>query len=235
MIVIPGLDIKGGKCAYPEGTNGIGAIENPVAAAQAFANEGFRRIHVTDLDAVAGSGTNIASLRELLHDAPIPAQVSANVNNEFQIEQLLDAGATWIVLGNRAIENESWLEEMAESFPERLILHANVRERYVVSNGWTRAIRKEVCSFSEELSTIPLAALLITAVDEMDRSASASEISMIEDVVEVLSLPLMTYGGVLSLEDLRALEHRGASAAVMGSNLYPDLIDFHAVVTEFAE
>src|SRR5690606_21641046 len=92
-------------------------IDDPVAVARDWIHTGFNRLHVVDLDAATGRGSNASVVRQILHESTVPVQVGGGVRDESQIERMLDDGATWVVVGTRAVEDQPWREEMAHQFP----------------------------------------------------------------------------------------------------------------------
>jgi phosphoribosylformimino-5-aminoimidazole carboxamide ribotide isomerase len=193
---------------------------------------GFTRLHIVDLDAATGRGHNHEIIREMLRDATVPVQVGGGVREESRIEQLLEQGASWVVVGTRAIDDEAWRRDMAHAFPGRLIVAADVRERNVVTRGWAETSNIHVLDFVSELAQLPLAGVLVTAVHLEGRMAG-TDLSLMEDVAETSAWPVFASGGVTSLDDMRALEHRGLSGAVLGMALYTGALDARRLAEEF--
>lgn len=235
MIAIPAVDLRGGKCVQLVGGDYDAEkvrLDDPPSVARDWVREGFSRLHVVDLDAATGRGRNNDIIREILHNAGVPVQVGGGVRDESHIERLLDEGAEWVVVGTRAVEDEDWRGEMAHRFPGRLIIAADVRERLVVTKGWAETSRLNVIDFVEELSGLPLGGVLVTAV-HLEGQMQGTDLPLMEDVAEACAWPVYASGGVSSLEDMRALEHRGLAGAVLGMALYTGAIDPRRLAEEF--
>jgi phosphoribosylformimino-5-aminoimidazole carboxamide ribotide isomerase len=235
MIAIPAVDLRGGKCVQLVGGDYDEEkvrLDDPVAVARDWVREGFTRLHVVDLDAATGRGQNNEVIREILRNADVPVQVGGGVRDEYRIERLLEEGAEWVVVGTRAVEDEDWRAEMAHRFPGRLVIAADVRERLVVTKGWAETSRLNVVDFVEELSQLPLAGVLVTAV-HLEGKMEGTDLPLMEDVAEACAWPVFASGGVTSLEDMRALEHRGLAGAVLGMALYTGAIDPRRLAEEF--
>lgn len=235
MIAIPAVDLRGGKCVQLVGGDYDAEkvrLDDPPSVARDWVREGFSRLHVVDLDAATGRGYNDDVVREILHDAGVPVQVGGGVRDDSRIERLLDEGAQWVVVGTRAVEDEDWRGEMAHRFPGRLIIAADVRERLVVTKGWAETSRLNVIDFVEELSGLPLGGVLVTAV-HLEGQMQGTDLPLMEDVAEACAWPVYASGGVSSLEDMRALEHRGLAGAVLGMALYTGAIDPRRLAEEF--
>jgi len=230
MIAIPAVDLRGGKCVQLVGGDYDAEkirLDDPASVARDWVREGFNRLHVVDLDAATGRGRNDEVIREILRTAGVPVQVGGGVRDESRIERLLDEGAEYVVVGTRAVEDEDWRRDMAHQFPGRLIVAADVRERYVVTKGWATTSRLNVVDFVEELSVLPLAGVLVTAV-HLEGKMEGTDLPLMEDVAEASAWP-----GVTSLDDMRALEHRGLAGAVLGMALYTGAIDPRRLAEEF--
>ncbi|MEQ1691383.1 MAG: 1-(5-phosphoribosyl)-5-[(5-phosphoribosylamino)methylideneamino] imidazole-4-carboxamide isomerase [Gemmatimonas sp.] len=237
MIVIPAVDLRGGYCVQLVGGDFADErvrLEDPGAVAREWARIGFPRLHVVDLDAATARGANTGVIRELLRDATVPVQVGGGVRDEWQIERLLDDGATWVVVGTRAVEDEHWRVEMTTRFPGKLIIAADVRERVVVTNGWTATSHLDVVDFVESLRALPLGGILVTAVHK-EGQMSGTDLPLMDAVADASAWPVFASGGVTTMDDLRALEHRGLAGAVLGMALYTGALDARRIIEEFGE
>ena len=236
MIVIPAVDLREGACVQLVGgsyANEQVRLENPLEVARGWARAGFTRLHVVDLDAATGRGNNAAIVRDMLGEVPANIQVGGGVRSGDTIEKLLDEGATWVVLGTRALEEPEWLAGTASSFPGQLIVAADVRERQIVTRGWARTLLRTVLDAIEQLNDIPLGGVLVTAVHREGQLAG-TDLFLMEDVAELSVHPVIASGGISTVSDLRELSDRGIAAAVVGMALYTGALDARSVAEEFA-
>ena len=238
MIVIPAVDLRDGACVQLVGGEYAEEkvrLDDPLAVAREWARLGFRRLHVVDLDAATGRGSNAATVAEIVrHGGFDVVQVGGGVRDENAIERLLDAGASAVVVGTRALEDPDWLREMADRYPHEIVLAADVRERRIVTRGWTQTLPRIVTDVVEELHDLPLAAVMVTAVHK-EGQMQGTDLPLMEDVVEASHVPVFASGGVSSASDLRALQDRGVAGAIVGMALYTGALDPRAVIEEFHE
>ena len=235
MIVIPAVDLREGACVQLVGgeySREQVRLDDPVWVARAWSQQGFRRLHVVDLDAATGRGENRALIRDILALGEFEVQVGGGVRSIDRIEQLLDAGAARVVLGTRALEEPDWLAEMAGLFPGELIVAADVRDRRIVTRGWARTLPRHVLDTVSELDDLPLAGVMVTAVHKEGRLAGP-DLALMEDIVEATGLPVLASGGIATPADLRALEHRGVAGAIVGMALYTGALEPRAIAQEF--
>lgn len=235
MIVIPAIDLREGACVQLVGGEYAKEqvrLDDPVWVARTWAQQGFRRLHVVDLDAATGRGENRALVRDLLSLGELEVQVGGGVRSAERIEELLDAGASRVVLGTRALEEPDWLAAMTSLFPGELIVAADVRDRRIVTRGWARTLPRHVLDTVSELDDLPLAGVMVTAVHKEGRLAGP-DLALMEDIVEATHLPVLASGGIAAPGDLRALEHRGVSGAIIGMALYTGALEPRAIAQEF--
>ena len=209
-------------------------LDDPIDVARTWSRYGFARLHVVDLDATLGRGSNVVLVRELLDRGTAETQVGGELRTAEQVEEVLAAGARYAILGSRALQDEAWLAEVAAAYPGELIVAAEVRHRRIVSPAWSRIVVRDVFDLLESLDGVPLGGLLVTPADH-EATLQSSDLSLIEDIVDVAGCPVFAAGGVTCIDELYALQNRGVSAAVIGAALYNGSLDPWAVAQEFSE
>jgi phosphoribosylformimino-5-aminoimidazole carboxamide ribotide isomerase len=203
-----------------------------VEVAQRWLDMGFAALHVVDLDAATGQGSNRGLVEELLRLPDAEVQLGGGLREEEDIRRWLEAGATRVVLGTRAVEDRDWLERMAFRFSGRLVVAADARGRQVVTHGWSRTLEQDVGALVASLEELPLAAVLVTAVHREGRM-QGTDFALLQELVAVTRHPLQASGGIASVEELRQLDKAGVAAAVLGMALYTGSLEASAVAEEF--
>lgn len=237
MIAIPVVDLREGACVQLIG----GAfdaervrLEDPVAVARNFVHQGFARLHVVDLDAALGRGSNEHVVREILREVDVEVQVGGGVRTEERIERLLADGAARVVIGTRAFEDWWWLEEMTGKFADTIIVAADVYARRVVTRGWTHVTARSVLDAVDDLNALDVAGILVTAIHR-GGTMQGADLPLMEDVAAQSESPVYAGGGIGTIGDLRDLADRGVAACVIGMALYTGAVDPRLVVEEFGE
>lgn len=261
MQVIPAIDLRDGACVQLVGGSYADErirVPDPLAVAQKWASCGFRRIHLVDLDGATGRGSNRETVKQILgacsmngqcvpsveaqsaegNDSPyapsVKVQCGGGVRDLETIDELLAAGASEVVLGTKAIENRSWLEKAAVRYPNKIIVAADARGRRLVTRGWSETVSRDVADFVEELRSLPLAAILVTAVDREGRM-EGPDLKLMEELASRSGLPLQASGGVRSVPDIRKLADIGVGAAIIGMALYTATLEPQTIIEEFPE
>jgi phosphoribosylformimino-5-aminoimidazole carboxamide ribotide isomerase len=235
MRVFPAIDLQGGACVQWIG--GVPDAEkirlpDPAEVARRWKAAGFKALHVVDLDAALGTGSNAGVIASILKDSGLEAAVGGGVRDADGIQRLLDLGASKVIVGTRALEDPRWLEEVAFQFPGKLILAADARGRQVVSRGWTRTLSQDVAALIAGVDPLPLAAVLVTAVHVEGREGG-TDLGLMSELVEATGHPLYASGGIASMDELRKLASAGVAGAVLGMALYTGKIDAKAAAREF--
>jgi phosphoribosylformimino-5-aminoimidazole carboxamide ribotide isomerase len=237
VIAIPAVDLRDGACVQLVGGSYKQErvrLDNPVEVARSWERYGFNRLHVVDLDAATERGSNIGVVRVLLTEAGIPVQVGGGVRSGDLVEELLEAGAAQVIVGTRAIEEPEWIAELAARHPGEIIVACDVRERRVTTRGWSRTMPVDILDVVDELNGLALGGLLVTAVHR-EGQMQGTDLPLMEDVAETSNFPVFASGGVATMQDLRALEHRGLAGVVIGMALYTGALDPVSVAGEFSE
>ena len=209
-------------------------VDDPVTLARHLIATGFGRLHIRDLDAESDRATDRDLLRDVLRHACVPVQVSGGMHDGGAVSAVLAEGADWVIVGKRGVEDPDWLLELAARAPGRIILAAEFRDRQLVTVGWATRTRRTFIDLVSEIDHAPLAALLLTAV-QMEGRTPSTDLTLIEDAVDAAPWAVIASGGIGSMLDLRNLEARGVSAAVLGVEFSTGGIDGRALAEEFAE
>ena len=228
MKVFAAIDLRDGAAVQLVGGDPADErirLPDPAATAVRWLGEGFRHLHVVDLDAALGSGSNAPAIRAVAAAARTgnggraSLQVGGGLRDEDVIRATLDLGADRAIVGTRAVEDRAWLESAAAAFPGRLVVAADVRGGHVVTRGWTEATGLPAPGFLAGLADLPLAAVLVTDVSREGRQEGI-DARLFRRLVAASPHPLQAAGGIAGRDDLMALRDAGADGAVLGMALY---------------
>jgi phosphoribosylformimino-5-aminoimidazole carboxamide ribotide isomerase len=223
MIVIPAVDLQQNSLALPSGRTPAG---HSVEVARNLADMGFRRLHVVESD------SGWPAVEDIVRDTSASVQVGG-VGTTTDIERLLRAGVDHVIVGDRGIEEPEWLADIAELYAGAIAVATDVRDRRVVRRGWVRRLPVDILDVVDELNALPLRELLVS-LRIPDGGPGIGDLSLLEDVAEHSRCPVSVVGAVTSVNDLRALEHRGlATVIIEAERLLTGAIDGRRVAQEF--
>jgi phosphoribosylformimino-5-aminoimidazole carboxamide ribotide isomerase len=229
MIVLPAVDLREGRCVQLVGgdyANEAIRLDDPAAVARDWIRRGFPWLHLVDLDAATGRGSNQAIIEDIVREAltlGAQVQVGGGIRSVETIGTWLDAGASRVVVGTRALEDPTWLAEAVSEYPERIVVAADVRERKIVTRGWATTLSLDVLDALERMDELELAGVLVTAVHK-EGQMQGTDLRLMEDVADASPWPVFASGGVGGIGDLRALADTGVAGCVVGMALYTEAL-----------
>ena len=235
MMVLPAIDLREGACVQLVG--GRYDAErirhaDPVAVARMWRDSGLRRIHVVDLDAATGRGSNAEVVRALLAEPGLSLQVGGGVRDAAAIGELIAAGAARVVVGTRAIEDPVWLAATAAAYPDRIVVAADVRGRRITTHGWARDGGPGIDAYLELIQALPLAGVLVTAVHR-EGALAGTDLELMRGIAAASRFELQASGGITRLNELRELAAAGIAAAILGMALYTGALAAADIVEAF--
>ncbi|MYE84541.1 MAG: 1-(5-phosphoribosyl)-5-[(5-phosphoribosylamino)methylideneamino]imidazole-4-carboxamide isomerase [Gammaproteobacteria bacterium] len=237
MIVIPAIDIQGGRCVQlKQGIQDSASVygDDPVAMVERWKSRGARRIHVVDLDgAFAGARVHGHVVERIAAAAgDVPVQVGGGVRTAESIKRYLDAGVSQVIVGTRAIEDPPFLARMAERFPGRVILGLDARAGRAATAGWDETSETGAVEFAASVADLPLFAIVFTDI-ERDGMLTGVNTEATAAVAAAGGVPVIASGGVRDLDDIRRLKALGLGedallGVIAGSSLYEGTLDLKA-------
>lgn len=236
MILLPAVDLRSGRAVQLVGGE-LGServdLPDPLAVATRFVTQGFRALHVIDLDAAFGTGSNAGVIEELVHEVGVPVQVGGGVRSLEVATRYLGVGVKRVIVGTRAVEDPAWLTELATNWPGRVSVSLDTKDGEVLTRGWTAAAPGGLQGTLARLSGLPLASVIVTDVSREGRLAGVNG-ALYQGLVATTPHELYAAGGIKELADLRLLEDAGVAGAVLGMSLYEGTLDAEAAIKEFA-
>jgi phosphoribosylformimino-5-aminoimidazole carboxamide ribonucleotide (ProFAR) isomerase len=226
MIIVPSV-----RLTHPDLTPARSA--DPKALIHDWEWLGFQRAHLIEPAASERRPLMRHQAEDLLPDLHIEVEVAGNIQSADDIEALIGAGASRVVLGSRAIDEPEWLASVASAFPNSLVVETAARERRVRSRGWLRTLPIDVRDLVDDLSSLPLAALQIRF--DPDVTPDHGDLSLIEDLAERSRIPVEVSGGAQSLTSLRDLEFRGAAATIIDAEHLASALDEQTLARSFVD
>jgi len=235
MIAAPAVDLLGGRCVQLVGGRAEDervSLPDPVAVAERWWADGFRVLHVVDLDAALGSGSNADLVRDVLRSTPALTQMGGGLRDEAAVDRALEAGADRVVVGTRAVDDPEWLRALVEARPGRVVVAADVRDGIVLRKGWTEASALRIDELLRRLDGLPLAGVLCTDVAR-EGKLGGIDLATATATVAATTHPVWISGGVTTMDELHGLASAGAAGAVLGMALYTGALDAGAVAAAY--
>ena len=230
MIVIPAIDLRGGRCVrLHQGRSDRETVfsDDPVAVALQWKELGAERLHVVDLDgAFAGEPRQSALVGKIVAAmAPVPVEVGGGLRSLKDVETALEIGARWAVVGTRAALDRAFLSDVCGRHAGRIIVAVDAKGERVAVKGWTEVVDDTVVQVGLRARGAGAAALLYTDVSR-DGTEGGPNVEYTATVARDVAMPVLASGGVGRVEDLARLAAvPGIVGTVVGRALYTGAID----------
>ncbi|WP_350257549.1 bifunctional 1-(5-phosphoribosyl)-5-((5-phosphoribosylamino)methylideneamino)imidazole-4-carboxamide isomerase/phosphoribosylanthranilate isomerase PriA [Scrofimicrobium sp. R131] len=223
LTLLPAIDVVDGQAVrLRQGEAGSETVYGaPVEVAADFVAAGAQWIHLVDLDAAFGRGSNLDLLRQIIAQVPINVELSGGIRDQASLEAALECGARRVNLGTAALEDPEWTERAIAQFGDRVAVGLDVRGETLAARGWTR----EGGNLWEVLARLDAAGCARYVVTDVERDGmlSGPNVELLRAVCARTDAPVIASGGVSSLEDLRTLRGLvgdGVEGAIVGKALY---------------
>ena len=221
--LLPAIDVKGGKAVRL--VQGDLAAESqygdPREVALEFLAAGAEWIHLVDLDAAFGIGSNAQLLEEVIKSVDLRVELSGGIRDDESLRRALATGCERVNLGTAALEDPEWTAKVIAEFGDRIAVGLDVRGHTLAARGWTR----EGGDLFETLARLDrdgCARYIVTDVAK-DGTLTGPNLELLREVCAATTKPVVASGGVSTLADLEAIKSLtaiGVEGAIVGKALY---------------
>ena len=221
--LLPAIDVRGGKAVrLVQGElSAESQYGEPIDVAREFVAAGAEWIHLVDLDAAFGIGSNAELLADVIRHVDIKVELSGGIRDDESLRRALATGCERVNLGTAALENPEWTSRVIAEFGNRIAVGLDVRGHTLAARGWTKE-GGNLFETIERLDSDGCSRYIVTDVAK-DGTLQGPNIELLREVCAATSKPVVASGGVSSLEDLRVLRELtsiGVEGAIVGKALY---------------
>ena len=231
MVVIPAIDIKGGRCVrLQQGEMSKETVysEVPEEMAVKWVEKGAERLHLVDLDgAVEGKAVNKEVIRRIVAAVPIPVQLGGGMRDMETIETYLKLGINQVILGTVAYKNPEFLTQTCKDFAGRIILGVDARKDRVAVEGWTEETDMTVTQIAKRFENIGISAIIYTDIHR-DGMSTGPNVEATKMLAQTVVTPVIASGGISGIDDVAKildLEEYGVIGMITGRALYRGTLD----------
>ncbi|CAN2237725.1 HisA Phosphoribosylformimino-5-aminoimidazole carboxamide ribonucleotide (ProFAR) isomerase [actinobacterium SCGC AAA044-D11] len=221
--ILPAIDVRGGRAVRlvqgeldKESNYGL-----PVEVARDFVLQGANWIHLVDLDAAFGIGSNFELIKDVISSVDIKVELSGGIRDDESLERALATGCSRVNLGTIAIENPEWTAKTISRFGDRIAVGLDVRGHTLATRGWTEA-GGDLFEMIAKLDKAGCSRYIVTDVTK-DGTLTGPNLELLQEVCAATRAPIVASGGISVLEDLvelRALTPIGIEGAIVGKAIY---------------
>ena len=234
MLIIPAIDIKDGRCVRLKQGNMQDATvfsEDPAGMARHWLSQGAQRLHVVDLNgATSGKPRNEPVVRKIVEavGAKLPVQLGGGIRDLDTIENYLDLGVSYVVIGTAAVKNPGFLQDACTAFGGHIMVALDAREGKVAVEGWSKMTGHDVLDLARKFENYGVEAIIYTDIGR-DGMLSGVNVDATIKLARELRTPVIASGGLTSLADIEtlcAVESEGITGVITGRAIYQGTLDF---------
>ncbi|GLB66348.1 bifunctional 1-(5-phosphoribosyl)-5-((5-phosphoribosylamino)methylideneamino)imidazole-4-carboxamide isomerase/phosphoribosylanthranilate isomerase PriA [Arthrobacter mangrovi] len=221
--LLPAVDVADGQAVrLVQGEAGSEtSYGDPLDAALAWQNDGAEWVHLVDLDAAFGRGSNIELLQRVVRELNIKVELSGGIRDDASLDRALELGAARVNLGTAALENPEWTAKAIERYGDAIAVGLDVRGTTLAARGWTKE-GGDLWDVLARLEDAGCARYVVTDVTK-DGTLQGPNLDLLKEVASRTAKPVVASGGISSLDDLAALRTlvpHGVEGAIVGKALY---------------
>lgn len=231
VILFPAIDLKDGQCVRLKlGDMAQATVFNdsPAAQARSFEDQGFRYLHVVDLNgAFAGESVNGAAVDAILDAVSFPVQLGGGIRTLADVERWLGKGLARVILGTVAVRDPDLVRAAARRYPGQVAVGIDARGGKVAVEGWAETSELTAVELAKRFEGAGVAAIIYTDIDRDGVLAGINWQSTLE-LAQAVAIPVIASGGLASMDDIRRLaqpDARVLEGAISGRALYDGRID----------
>ena len=235
--IVPSIDLRNGsvvRLKQGDYARQVSYDVDPIATARSFKDAGARWMHIVDLDgAKDGRPVQTQLISKIIAASGLAVEAGGGIRSTDDVRSLLDAGASRVVIGTKAIEDWSWFESLAHdsSFANKLVLALDAKDGVVATRGWTHASGKAAVDIARQISDWPVAAILYTDVSK-DGMLQGPNLTHTRLLAEAGRVPVLASGGVGNIEHIRQLRQLPVWGVIVGRSLYEGTLDLREAIRE---
>ncbi len=223
LVLLPAVDVSDGQAVrLVRGAAGSEtAYGDPAEAALNWQRQGAEWIHLVDLDAAFGRGSNAALLVEVIRRLDVAVELSGGIRDDASLEAALATGAARVNIGTAALEQPDWVRAAIANHGDRIAVGLDVRGTTLAARGWTQQ-GGELFDVLARLDADGCARYVVTDVNK-DGTLTGPNLDLLRSVCDATDRPVVASGGVSSLADLHAIASLapvGVEGAIVGKALY---------------
>jgi phosphoribosylformimino-5-aminoimidazole carboxamide ribotide isomerase len=234
MLIIPAIDIKGGRCVrLTQGRMDAETVysEDPADVARGWEERGANLIHLVDLDgAIEGTPKNGEVIRKIIDSISVEVQVGGGIRDVEIVQYYLEEPRVKrVIIGTAAYSNPSLIERLCKEFPGKIAVGIDARDSMVAIKGWVEVTEQRAVDLAKRLEGIGVSCIVYTDIVR-DGMLVGPNVKAIKEMVDIVDIPVVASGGMSTLKDIESLGGIGISGVIIGKALYTRDIDLSLAI-----
>jgi phosphoribosylformimino-5-aminoimidazole carboxamide ribotide isomerase len=226
MKIIPAIDLMDGQVVrLYKGDPKQKTVysDNPIEIAKKWEANGADMLHIVDLDATLGIGSNLEMIKKILEEISIPVEVAGGLRNESLVLDVIKI-SNRIVLGTLAFKDKELLKKLLLSLgPEKIVISVDHMDGEIVIHGWQDKTGIKLIDAIKEFLEMGFTEFLLTNVSK-DGTMEGPDLEFLEQACNLEKTNIIASGGISNIEDVSNVKKKNAFGVILGKALYENRI-----------
>ena len=226
MKIIPAIDLMNGQVVrLYKGDPKQKTVysDNPIEIAKKWEANGADMLHIVDLDATLGIGSNLGIIKNMLNELSIPVEVAGGLRNESLVLDVIKI-SNRIVLGTLAFKDKELLKKLLLSLgPEKIVISVDHMDGEIVIHGWQDKTGIKLIDAIKEFLEMGFTEFLLTNVSK-DGTMEGPDLEFLEQACNLEKTNVIASGGISNIEDVSNVKKKNAFGVILGKALYENRI-----------
>ena len=233
MIILPAIDILGGKCVrLTKGEYGTAekVAADPIETALSFERAGAEFIHMVDLDgAKAGSRVNSDIYTEVAKKVSVPIEVGGGIRDMDTVDYYINKGIERVIIGSAALKNPSLVKEAVEKYGERIAVGIDALDGMVKSEGWCEGSSVNYIDLAREMAAVGVKYVIFTDISK-DGTLEGPNLEQLGALANAVDINIIASGGIRDIGNIRDLTKMNLYGAICGKSIYSGSLDLEEAI-----
>lgn len=219
MIFFPTIDLLNGRAVrlLKGDYNSVTDYGDPMKVALGYVDSGAEYLHVVDLDAARGSGSNLKTIAALARHTGLKIELGGGVRSYEDVLNRLELGVTRVILGTVCVTDRELVKQLLSQFGgNKIVCGFDINEKGEIAvKGWYESAAISVADIVADLKPFGLKTIICTEIAR-DGTKSGMDIKFYSDLVDTLKLNVIASGGLASIDDIVNLKNAGVAGVISG-------------------
>ena len=226
MKIIPAIDIMNGQVVrLYKGDPKQKTIysDNPIEIAKKWEQNGADMIHIVDLDATLGMGSNVSIIKKITENVSIPLEIAGGLRDESIIMDTAQISKR-VVLGTLAFKDQNTLKKLLEKLgPEKIVISVDHKEGEIVIQGWQKGTGIGLIDAIKDFVSMGFSEFLLTNVNR-DGTLEGPDLKFLEQACQLENTNVIASGGISNVKDVQDVKEKNSFGVILGKALYENKI-----------
>lgn len=223
MKIIPAIDLLNGKCVrlYQGDFNQTEQVaDDPIKQLERFIKDGAEMIHIVDLDGARDqTKRQYRLIEQLCKKSSVPIQIGGGIRSMDTVDQLMNSGASRLVIGTAALEDLTFIKQAIVKYPEAIVVGIDAKNGKVATHGWETVSTVDYIEFAKKMETLGVQTIVFTDISK-DGTMAGPNLDQLQTLNEAVSCKIVASGGISQYDDIKAVAQIGIEEAIVGKAIY---------------